>query len=304
MNKLKTKQVFRNYRDLCAFMGWRVAKEHKRDKHFRQLDSLCEYHKEGHKIIIDEVFDISKENKDGRGRKNIYKDNIITLLVHFLSQNKCNVFHKEWLLVNLGLMNNKSLSIRDNVDIKKKLPYCADDHIISSKIVQEAITSHYNKISINLETALNGMQEEELITWKKDYNTYTLNIGKKFKPKTLTQEEVIRLQIANRKNILNFTENGMDGKIEKSKCDNKNSQRLDEHYKQDFMKITEILVLNVDVNKEFNLKLFIKDKAYKQCVRLYNNKKLLGCNAIETIAITYKDFNIEDFNLELEYLHK
>ena len=64
--KLENGQVFKNYKELCAFMGWKIYNGDGKIRQFKELTSLCNYHKQGHKIIIDNVFEIQKEIPDGR----------------------------------------------------------------------------------------------------------------------------------------------------------------------------------------------------------------------------------------------
>lgn len=68
-NNLKTGQIFKNYKELCEFLGWKVGTGTQKKSQLKQLNILCEWHKEGNKIIVDEVYEIKKEKEDKRFKK-------------------------------------------------------------------------------------------------------------------------------------------------------------------------------------------------------------------------------------------
>ena len=59
--------TYKNYKELCKAMGWEEKAGNSRVKQLKELESLCEYHKEGNKFVIDEVFENPIPIKDGRG---------------------------------------------------------------------------------------------------------------------------------------------------------------------------------------------------------------------------------------------
>ena len=50
-------QVFKNYKELCAYMGEEVKGGTEKMSQMRKWGYLFSWHKEGYKIIIDEVFE-------------------------------------------------------------------------------------------------------------------------------------------------------------------------------------------------------------------------------------------------------
>ena len=59
-------RVYKNYRELCKAMNWKVTSSDSKNKQFKELDSLCKWHKEGNKIIIDEIYSEPKEEDSCR----------------------------------------------------------------------------------------------------------------------------------------------------------------------------------------------------------------------------------------------
>lgn len=59
-------QVVKNYKELCKLLDIKEASGESKVSQFRELDTVVAYHKEGHKIVIDEIYDKPKPKKDGR----------------------------------------------------------------------------------------------------------------------------------------------------------------------------------------------------------------------------------------------
>ena len=66
MLELKT---YKNYKEVCKAMGWKTTGGNIKKKNLQVLDSLCKYHKEGNKFIIEEIYDKPKEIIDKRKNK-------------------------------------------------------------------------------------------------------------------------------------------------------------------------------------------------------------------------------------------
>ena len=59
-------KTYKNYKELCSAMEWKVVSGNSKIKQIKELESMCKYHKEGQKIIIEEIFDIPKDIIDNR----------------------------------------------------------------------------------------------------------------------------------------------------------------------------------------------------------------------------------------------
>ncbi|MDU1069904.1 hypothetical protein [Clostridium sp.] len=83
MNKLKAKQIIKNYKELCKVMGWKEYRNgsNSYNAQMKELEKLCKYHKEGHRFFIDEVYQ-EKQVELSSGK---YMNDIQTLLLHILS---------------------------------------------------------------------------------------------------------------------------------------------------------------------------------------------------------------------------
>ena len=57
---------YKNYKELCKAMNWSITGGNTKVKHLKELDSLCKWHKEGNKIVIDEIYSQPKEEDSCR----------------------------------------------------------------------------------------------------------------------------------------------------------------------------------------------------------------------------------------------
>ena len=56
-------KTYKSYKQLCEDMNWSITGGNTKVKHLKELDSLCKWHKEGNKIVIDEIYSKPKENR-------------------------------------------------------------------------------------------------------------------------------------------------------------------------------------------------------------------------------------------------
>ena len=67
---------YKNYKELCVALGWKITSGDAKKRQIEHLDSFCKYYKEGNKYVITEIFAEQKEIEDGRknnsGRKSTY----------------------------------------------------------------------------------------------------------------------------------------------------------------------------------------------------------------------------------------
>ena len=59
-------KIYKNWRELCEELGWDTKGGNYKKGKLKELDTLCSYHKNGNKIVIDEVYEVPKEKIDGR----------------------------------------------------------------------------------------------------------------------------------------------------------------------------------------------------------------------------------------------
>lgn len=67
LNNINNGDIFKNWKAFCEAVEIECKKSNNRKGDERKLSSLCEWHKEGQKVIIDKIYDEPKEIEDGRG---------------------------------------------------------------------------------------------------------------------------------------------------------------------------------------------------------------------------------------------
>lgn len=79
---------YKNYKELCEEIGWEISGGNKRKKQMEYLKTICDYHKEGNKIVIDKIFgDFPVEIPDGRtfnGKEPKYLQYTLPMLISIL----------------------------------------------------------------------------------------------------------------------------------------------------------------------------------------------------------------------------
>ena len=48
---------YKNYKAICEAMGWKPVGGDTKVKHLKELESICKYHKDGYKFIIEEIYE-------------------------------------------------------------------------------------------------------------------------------------------------------------------------------------------------------------------------------------------------------
>lgn len=123
IENLKEGMILKNYKELCSVLEIEPTKKanNQRLAQFKQLNRFCEFHKEGHKIIIDTVFKEVKEKVDGRnkGNNNELSRNIRYVVLHLCNKNKLKNkseigYSKTFLYSYCGMINENYRESKGN----------------------------------------------------------------------------------------------------------------------------------------------------------------------------------------------
>ena len=58
---------YKNYKAICEAMGWKPVGGDTKVKHLKELESICKYHKDGYKFIVEEIYKTPLPIVDNRG---------------------------------------------------------------------------------------------------------------------------------------------------------------------------------------------------------------------------------------------
>lgn len=158
----KEGMIFKNYGELCEYMCWEKTRGNYMKARLKELDTICKWHKQGHKIVIEIVYDNQKVKKDGRHKNSTYISPLEEVMLFILNNSE----ESEWYFSNskmykmLGLFNNKF----------EELNY-GDTNAIVEEVVVDYLTAKSFKINSKAEAnkiikrALNSMRERRIIDY-------------------------------------------------------------------------------------------------------------------------------------------
>ena len=185
------RKIYKNWKELCEEVGWDTTGGNYRKARVKDLDDVCKYHKEGNKIVIDEIFGKLSEETDKRtnngghstkstketdkrannkntGHSTSKYEMIDTLIYNQLSSIE-RIFTKLQLIKNAGLYISKD-DIVNNCNVNE---YSINDFL-------DVYNSTVNK---SIDTALNRMSKNKIIKYGKviviDSSVNALNLDNK-----------------------------------------------------------------------------------------------------------------------------
>lgn len=217
------KKVYKNYKELCSELGWEYKTGNSRVKQLKELKSLCKYHKDGNKIVIDKIF----KSKNINNLKHKYEELDYLLLNYFNKFNKSIIFKTlNKLLIQLNLVNsNYEYGL---VNRNKVSNYF--------QINIETVSDFYNSTQTKLKSIVNGsldrLQKQGYIKYK---YTYVLVKNKEYY--IPDYEDNIEIE-----NIEEYV-------LSELECYDKRDVFIKGKYKDFIDKVNEYIILELDVDK-------------------------------------------------------
>lgn len=164
LNGLEVKK-YKNYKELCKALGWKVKTGNAKKAQLRQLSSVCKWRKDGNAIIITEIY---AEPKKQQSTTSKYKE-VTSILKSILKSNKQYIYTFSTLCRITGLVNYNNFTVIDKTkNISNYLNInlqTAEDFLNDTKTRLRSIT----------ETALNNLQKQGYINWCYTYNLQTVD---------------------------------------------------------------------------------------------------------------------------------
>lgn len=174
IDKLKNGQIFKNYKELCGALEIPTKVGKAKQLQMKDFERYFKYHKEGHKIVIDELLtevktkvDNRKNNKGGNNVK--YVDDMEYLILSLLDKFEIGKdekvgFSKNLLFSHCGLINDNYRIIKGNT---LKFSQLIDMPI---QTINECFDYTNNRMLKNLQSTLNRLKRRALIVWGNGYN--------------------------------------------------------------------------------------------------------------------------------------
>ena len=284
------RKIYKNYRDLCEELGWNPKNGGNYKKaRLEELDTLCKYHKDGNKFVIDEVYEVAREKVDGRannggnstkstketdnrannknqGHSTSKYEMIDTLIYNQLSGFE-RTFTKSKLIRIAGLYISKD-TIIDSCNVESE--YSVNDFL-------EVYNSTVNKL---IDTSLERMSKNKIIEYSKviviDNSASVVNMNSK----VYKIIENIENEIAKEMNVKNiYLLPSEEKKLFYNKCNKKAIETgvcLDYYYRAyEIKKINNMENKNTNAKEELLKKLcksIKKSKTFKSKIEDAQNK--------------------------------
>lgn len=204
IEKLKSGMILKNYKELCNVLEVLPKKtgSNSYKSQLKEFERYFKHHKQGHKIVIDEIYKevIPKVDNRNNGNNIKYADDIEYLILTLLDKFKIckdeNIgFSKNFLYSHCGLSNENYRLVKGNT---LKFSHMIDMPV---QTINECFDYTNNRMLKTLQSALNRLKKQSLITWGNGYNMVMLDEKNEQYLKVATIED--------EKNILSIERNLM-----------------------------------------------------------------------------------------------
>lgn len=164
-DKLIKGQIFKNYKAICEWLNVKPTNGKGKEYHLKEFERYCKYYKEGHKYIIDEVYEtplIKIENRGGNNNK--YNGLLDDLIVESLLSTKENYIRGSFTKIFCNhiplLSENFKYFTNTNIDD------LVTEHNTTTALFNLYYTKTRNKIDSSFVSALNRLKKLGIIHWE------------------------------------------------------------------------------------------------------------------------------------------
>ena len=170
-NTLKVNQIFKNYKELCAYLGEEPKTANSKKAQLKEWERYFTFIKEGQKIIITEVFDIPKDKVTKYTSNN--NKNVKPMMDYLMSEFNIDYLDKyftisSWSTSLLHLLN-KDVCDKSYRDDEELLLFCEQHNIVDPKFYRTYVGT-VKFITKNLiTTAFRGLQKRGFLEYKDGY---------------------------------------------------------------------------------------------------------------------------------------
>ena len=174
-SKLYVNQIFKNYKELCAFFDEKPTTGCSKQAQFKDWERYFSYRKEGNKFVITEVFDTPKEKVDNRANnysrnnKNV-KPFMDYLMSEFNADEYLNQYFtiSNWSTLILHLLSKDvcDMTYRDDDTV---FEYCGQHNILDPKLFREYVGTVKFVTKNLITTAFRGLQKQGHLKYTEGY---------------------------------------------------------------------------------------------------------------------------------------
>ena len=171
-NTLKINDTFKNYKELCAYLGEEPKKANSKVAQLKEWERYFSFRKEGQKIIITEVFDTPKDKVDNRGGNN--NKNVKPFMDYLMSEFNADEYLNQyftisnWSTLILHLLSKDvcDMTYRDDDTV---FDYCGQHNILDPKLFREYVGTVKFVTKNLITTAFRGLQKQGHLKYTEGY---------------------------------------------------------------------------------------------------------------------------------------
>lgn len=258
-NKLKEGQVFKNYKELCNYLGWNITNGKSKIKQIDNLRYLCRFERVGHKYVIVKILNDKLPEKQPRISNHAkYVQPFEVLIKNFFEESESSflVIGKFDFLCTLEV-------ITPDVSEMFSVNYISESCDIDTKSKTFAVfkSIFLDHLFVKLDASLESMHKRHLIDLKKVMLIKTYD---SLTPRKATESENA------------FVNKISDEVLEELKCKTKN----------------EVIIKNLNIVYKAKIKEKILKSKFKH-IKFYEQGYLIGyAKKVEEYEFT-KDYQIE-----------
>lgn len=192
VSRLKKGMIIKNYKELCGLLDMRVTSGNGKINQLNELKLYCEYHKNGNKFVIDEVYNNPTITiKDLLKVKNSKYINLISnIIVEYMYKHPAeleNIPLFKFLEI-LGI-TNKNYSVVNTY--KKEFSQLYDVQMASIYYFYSNTKNDFKRM---IERCLNNLQKRSVLFWRKCVMIVDKDKGIIYKADKDTEKEILNTQ--------------------------------------------------------------------------------------------------------------
>ncbi|MGO4887083.1 hypothetical protein ACJ2A9_04935 [Anaerobacillus sp. MEB173] len=155
-------QILKNYKELCEVLEVSTKTGNAKKAQLKELERHFKYHKQGHKYIIEEIYDSPKEKKVRRGNNDIFNSHLQKLFMEILLSHDRQVINitRNRLLKSAGMINENYVECSDKVTLLH------DYSEVDKKIIYDFYNITRGSFKKLVESVLDNLQKQSLLTYK------------------------------------------------------------------------------------------------------------------------------------------
>lgn len=165
IDKLNKGDIIKNYKELCGLIDEKVKSGKSKLLQLKELERYVSYHNEGHKFIIDEIYEEPQPKKDNRGKGGLYIDDVQAMIINLLLNSKENK-----VLLSYGkLFKATNMTNRNYIEGRNNIDKLSEITEVSKEVCYDFYNYTQTSLKQKLESALKGLERESLINLQKSY---------------------------------------------------------------------------------------------------------------------------------------